>query len=194
MIIEDKFRIERPLEEVWDFFMDIPRVSRCVPGAEGVSQVSENAYAGSLSVRVGPIAANFQGEANVIETTPPSRLVATVDGKDRRTSSFIKGTFTADLEPVESAATEVAYQVDVAIRGRLGQFGSTVIQATAKEMTLAFVDCVQQQMTTPPAEGKSEGMAEVNAATSPASSGQVSLLTVVLRTIRRLLKDAWRRL
>jgi carbon monoxide dehydrogenase subunit G len=189
MIIEDKFRIERSLEEVWGFFTDIPRVGQCVPGAEGVSQVSENGYAGSLSVRVGPVAANFQGEANVIETIPPARLVAEINGKDRRTSSFIKGTFTANLEQVEPTATEVTYRVDVAIRGRLGQFGSTVIQATAKEMTLAFVDCVQQQLA-----AGSEGEAGSNTATSPASSRQGSLLAVILRTIRRLLGDVWRRL
>lgn len=189
MIIEDNFRIERSLEEVWGFFTDIPRVGQCVPGAEGVSQVSENGYAGSLSVRVGPVAANFQGEVNVVESTPPSRLVATINGKDRRTSSFIKGTFTAKLEQVEPSATEVAYELDVAIRGRLGQFGSTVIQATAKEMTLAFVDCVQQQLATD-AEERSEGKAESNTATPR----QDSLLAVILRTIRRLLGDAWRRL
>ena len=194
MIVEEKFRIERPLAEVWDFFLDIPRVSQCVPGAENVHEVGEDRYGGSLSVRVGPIAANFQGEVTILEATPPSRLVASVEGKDRRTSSFIKGTFTAGLQEVQGA-TEVSYQVDVAIRGRLGQFGSTVVQATAKELTLAFVDCVRKKLVSSASQADAETEQEADTAT-PATAGtqQVSVLAIAFRTIRRLLGDLWQRL
>lgn len=190
MIIADKFRIEQPRAEVWDFFLDIPRVSQCVPGATGVREVSTDRYSGSLRVRVGPIAANFEGEVTVEETEPPRRLLASVDGKDRRTSSFIKGTFSATLDAVTPDTTEVSYEVDVAIRGRLGQFGSTVMQATAKEMTLAFVDCTRQELEAP---SQADPTGERRDTDQPGAQ-QVSLLTIILRTMRRLLGDLWRRL
>ena len=39
MIIEDKFVISASQQDVWDFLLDIPKVSTCVPGAERSSRL-----------------------------------------------------------------------------------------------------------------------------------------------------------
>jgi carbon monoxide dehydrogenase subunit G len=189
MILKENFTLNRPRQEVWDYFLDIPQVSSCVPGAVGVKELSAQTYGGSLNVRVGPISASFDGRVEIAELTPPTRFSAKFDGQDKRTATMVSGSFSADLNEPGPASTEVDYTVDVVVRGRLAQFGSTVIQATAKEMTRAFVTCVEQRL-----DADSAGSAETGGSDEPGVAEPPSLLTVILRAIRRTFSDVIRRL
>jgi carbon monoxide dehydrogenase subunit G len=146
MIIEDKFVISAPVQQVWDYFLDIPGLSGCVPGAERVEQVDDRSFTGSLVVKVGPIKTNFSGKATLTELEPPHRLTARAQGKDKNTASMVSATFTATLTDLELDQTEVAYKVDVVIRGRLARFGQGVIRETSKQITQVFVACAQAKI------------------------------------------------
>lgn len=194
MIIEDKFVISASQQDVWDFLLDIPKVSTCVPGAEKVEQVDDNTFAGTLTVKVGPIKANFSGQATLTDLTPPESLTATAQGKDKTTSSMVSATFTATLTEIEPDQTEVAFKVDVAIRGRLGQFGQAVIRETSKQITQIFVSCVQTKITEESTDtGQSTSSeSETNVgegATAASASAQVqtpeppSLISIIFKSI-----------
>ena len=145
MKISDSFLIHAPPEKVWNFLLDIERMSRCVPGVESVEAVDDKTYRGKLKVKVGPIAATFGGVARLTELDPPRRLVASVEGDDKASASAVKAVFEATLSAVEGG-TEVSYQMDVALRGRLAQFGGPVIGATAKKMTAEFAKNIGGQL------------------------------------------------
>lgn len=145
MIIEETFTIEAPIQDVWDFFFDLDRISRCVPGAE-VQQVDAENYEGTLSVKVGPLGASFSGTVIITQQTPPSQLEAALKAKDKNTASMVQGKFTSTLKDLSPRQTEVSYQIDVSIRGKLGQFGQTVIQDTAKRISAEFLTCVKGQI------------------------------------------------
>ncbi len=137
MQIGDSFVVRAPLEKVWAFLFDIERMSQCVPGVESIEVVDDKTYRGKLKIKVGPIAAAFGGTVTLTEVEPPRRVVASLEGDDKSSASVVKATFTSTLSPV-GGGTEVAYQVDMNLRGRLAQFGGPVIGATAKKMTAEF--------------------------------------------------------
>lgn len=141
MRIEDSFTVPAPIESVWNVLIDMDRVSGCVPGAHSVTLVEEDTYDGVLSVGVGPVKASFAGRVRLLEQHAPDRIVAEVEGQDRATGSFVKATFTGVLSAVEGGSS-IHYDVDVALRGRLAQFGGAVVQATAKQMTAQFARCL----------------------------------------------------
>ena len=141
MKLQDSFIIEAPAEQVWAFLLDIPRVSACVPGAEAVEEVESNVYRGKLKARVGAVKAAFEGQATIEEQVAPEKLSASFKAQDRALASAVTGAFTARLMPVESG-TQLDYEMDVAIRGRLGTIGFTVVQRTAKKMSVEFIECV----------------------------------------------------
>jgi len=145
MIIKDSFTLNAPREKVWEFLQDIPRVGTCVPGVEGIEQIEPDVYRGQLKVRVGPIKASFGGKVSILERTPLERIVALVEGNDSASATQVKATFTAALVAV-AAGTRVDYEMDVALRGRLAQFGATVFQATAKKITAEFARQVEQAL------------------------------------------------
>ncbi|MFN8455751.1 MAG: SRPBCC family protein [Anaerolineae bacterium] len=202
MIIEDKFEISAPIQQVWDFLLDIPSVSRCIPGAQEVEQVDEQTFNGSLVVKVGPIKANFSGKAILAEVEPPRRIIARAEAKDKSTASMVSAAFTAVLTEITSSQTEIAYQVDVAIRGRLGQFGQGVIRETAKQVTQAFAECLQarlaEQMAAaapPPEPPQRDGSPMSTPTTAPAAprpQASPSLLSILLKAVMASINNWFR--
>ena len=146
MVIKGALTVDAPVEAVWAFLQDTPRVSTCMPGVEEVEEVEPNLYRGRLRVKVGPLAASFGGRVTIVERAAPERMVAQVEGEDRSLASRVKATFTGTLTQVE-AGTQLDYAVDLAIRGRLAQFGFPVVQATAKKMTAEFARCLQEALS-----------------------------------------------
>ena len=145
MQINDSFIIQAPIESVWAFFMDVERTSQCVPGVQAFEAIDDRNFRGELKVKVGPISAQFKGTAVLSEVIPTSRLVAGAQANDKTTRSMVKADFESELTAVEEG-TRVDYQMEVNLRGRLAQFGSTVFQSTAKKLTAEFVECVQAQL------------------------------------------------
>lgn len=175
MIIADTFTINAPKQKVWDFLLDIEELSTCVPGAESVTQIDENTFEGVLTAKVGPLSASFSGVAEITEQVPPDQLKADFKAKDKRTASMVKGSFSSELTAVEPDVTEVAYEINVAIRGKMGQFGQTVIKDTAKSVSAIFVSNVRQRLETP-----SEGDEETEAMEAPQ---QPNIVWVVIKSV-----------
>jgi carbon monoxide dehydrogenase subunit G len=145
MLIKDGFVVNAPVETVWAFLHDIPRLSACVPGVEEVQEIEPDVYQGRLKVKVGPLTAAFGGCVTIVERVAPELLAARVEGEDRSSASFVKATFSGRLTPVETG-TQLEYEMDLALRGRLAQFGLTVVQGTAKKMTAEFARRLQEAL------------------------------------------------
>jgi len=141
MLIKDSFTLDAPQAAVWELLQDIPRVSACMPGAQDVQNVSEDAYSGLLKVKIGPISASFSGQVRIVERSAPVRIVAEIDAQDKSSASLVKAAFSGMLTP-DGDKTRMDYSVEAVLRGKLGQFGGTVAQATAKKLTTEFAKCL----------------------------------------------------
>ena len=145
MEINDSVTVTADRERVWAFLMDIERMGQCMPGVDSVEEVGQSSYLGKLKVKVGPILASFNGKARITEMDPPNRLVAVIEGDDRSSGSTVKATFVSTLSPTDDG-TRLDYEMDVNLRGRLAQFGLTVVKGTARKMTAEFGECVQRTL------------------------------------------------
>ncbi|MCK6627942.1 MAG: carbon monoxide dehydrogenase subunit G [Anaerolineae bacterium] len=151
MVLKDSFVVEAPLEVVWALLQDVNRLSGCVAGVEQVEEVGPDSYSGVLKIKIGPISTAFAGQVTITARTPPEQIIAEISGKDNGSASLVKSTFTGRLSPVETG-TRLDYEMDIALRGRLAQFGLTVVQATAKKMTVDFARCLAATLTADEAE------------------------------------------
>jgi carbon monoxide dehydrogenase subunit G len=149
MIIDGDFTIQAPIQQVWDFLIDIPKMSTCMPGVESLELSGESTYKGMVTIKVGPIATSFQGDVELVEQEEPKFLKAKLQGHDHKTSSMVTGEFSAHIKPLAENSTQIDYQFDLKIRGRLGQFGQAVIQDTARQLTNEFVNCLRSRVENP---------------------------------------------
>jgi carbon monoxide dehydrogenase subunit G len=143
MLIKASFTLTAQQAEVWALLQEVERIGACVPGVGTLDPMGDDSYRGTLKVKLGPISAAFGGQVKFVERTAPERMIAEISGLDRVSASLVKATFTGLLIPAEDG-TQLAYEMEVALRGKLGQFGGAVLQATAKKMTAQFVQCFSQ--------------------------------------------------
>jgi carbon monoxide dehydrogenase subunit G len=125
-------------ERLWDFLMDVPAVSRCVPGVGAVEAVGDNAYRGGLEVKVGPIRLSLQGTITVEEqdrTGWSARMRA--EANDRRLGGGIRARLHLTLLPAE-AGTRVQIDTELVILGKIGEFGQPVIRNKADTLLEEF--------------------------------------------------------
>ena len=199
MIIEQTFTVNASRDRTAAFFLDIDRVTACVPGVENVTEVEPGRYRAVLTVRLGPIRAAFQGEMSLDDSQAPERLKATGEGRDRATGSVAKVDFTAELAEDEADRTTVNAVADVALRGRMAQFGTGVMRAAAGELVKEFAACANAALAEAPVavspSAESPAPAEVP---PPAPSPQPvapapqppSVLKILLRSVLRAAKEA----
>ena len=53
--IENQFEMQAPIDDVWNYLLDVERVAPCMPGAELTEVVDENTYKGKAGVKLGPV-------------------------------------------------------------------------------------------------------------------------------------------
>ncbi|TQM11472.1 CoxG family protein [Pseudonocardia kunmingensis] len=194
MIIEHEFVVAAPREAVAAFFTDIDRVGSCVPGLEDVVRLEPDHYGALLAVRMGPIRAAFSGTLHLDAGAAPARLTAMGEGRDRATGSVATVRFTADLVEHEPGRTRVTASADVALRGRMAQYGTGVVRAAAGELVREFAACTNASLTgstdvgTPQEAGspqRGSASTRVPAAAPAAARRPTGLLTLLLRGMVR---------
>ena len=131
MIFSQECVIPVERERLWDFLMDVPRVARCVPGVETVEPVDERSYKGRLGLRIGPIRLALDGTVAVEEQDPTAwRARMRADANDRRLGGGIRARMSLTLTPADHG-TRLHIETDLAVLGKIGEFGQPVIRKKA---------------------------------------------------------------
>lgn len=172
MKLEGEFEVAASATRLWDFFWDLESLGACLPGCEGVQRVDERTLTGILVARVGPVQARFQGKAIIMENEPPSRVVLKIEGVDSRTASRIRATIEMWLSPRSEYLTRAGYHADIAIIGKLGQFGEGIIKETAGVLLEQFASNIR---------------ARLGGGGPPSGPGQVNILRVLIKALWRWL-------
>src|SRR5690348_4895106 len=129
--------------------MDVPAVSRCVPGVDGVTQLDATTYSGVMSVRVGPISVRLDGRVILAERDESARQARMdLQAADKRVNGAVNAKMRMQLAPAEGgAATDVALQTDANVMGKLGEFGQAVIRKKADQILQEFARNLSSAVT-----------------------------------------------
>jgi len=157
MKINQEFQVSRPLTTVWDFFQDVPEVAQCLPGAELLSEDGDGAYTGRVSVKLGPLAATFDGTARV--TPDETTRTGLIDGKgaDRRGGSRGAVKVRYALTDAGGGVTKVNVDADVTLTGAAAQFGrGGLITEMSTRLIGDFVTCCEAKLAAATVEERAE--------------------------------------
>lgn len=145
MKISQSFKVSKPVPVVWELFSDIPKVARCMPGADLGEDKGGGVYAGSLGIKLGPFNARFDGEATV---THAAGHAGHVEGRgiDKRGGSRSRLAMDYRLEP-DGDGTLVTIDADLQLSGPVAQFGrSGIVNETAAVLIGQFVRNVEASL------------------------------------------------
>jgi carbon-monoxide dehydrogenase small subunit len=176
--LRQSFTVRHPRDRVWAYFGDVARMATCMPGA-AVTEATESHVAGRINIKLGPIGAAFEGEAEIERDGGAYRGVIRGGGRDRRSATRAKGEVTYNLAEDEGgAATRVEVSVAFSLAGPLAQFGrGGIVEDLAARITAEFARNLEARL------GGGEDAAPTTAAEIEAGSLLFSVLWTRVKTL-----------
>src|SRR3982751_2112175 len=116
--ITKNFTVQAEPAAVWSFLTDPQRVARCLPGAAITGKVDEKTYAGTITVKVGPVSTSYRGKVvfeNLDASSRKAEIVAS--GQDVRGRGGADLRLTSTLREAGPGRTEVTAVSLVSITG-----------------------------------------------------------------------------
>lgn len=146
MKVSQEFVVSRPPDTVWDFFQDVPSVAQCLPGAELTGKDESGAYQGSLSAKLGPMTATFEGTATV--SPDADARTAHIEGKGVDKKGGSRGQVKVDYTVASGdSGTRVTVDADVQLSGPAAQFGRTgLINEMSRRLIEDFTSCLEAKL------------------------------------------------
>lgn len=126
----------------------------CVPGAQELAGNPQDGYEATVVQKVGPVKATFKGAVTMSDMVENQSLNIAGEGKGGA-AGFAKGGASVSLTAVEGG-TELAYDVEAKVGGKLAQLGSRLIDGFAKKMADQFFANLQEQLEGPAEEAEEE--------------------------------------
>jgi carbon monoxide dehydrogenase subunit G len=149
--LSHQFTVPIGVEETWAHFNDIASVAECFPGAQ-VTEADEQSFSGSVKVKLGPIALQYNGSGTFVEKDAEAhRFVVDAKGKDKRGNGTAGANVVVTMTDSDGS-TDVSVVTDLAITGKPAQFGRGVMQDVSDKLLGQFVTCLEQRLTAPEPE------------------------------------------
>jgi len=144
MDLTHRFSVPVPVNEAWTAFNDLERLAPCFPGAT-INTVKGDEFAGSVKIKLGPIALLYNGSGRYVERNDADRrVVIEARGKDKRGNGTATATVTASFAE-SGTQTDVEVLTDLVITGKPAQFGRGVISDVSDKLLDQFVSCVSER-------------------------------------------------
>ena len=180
MELVNDFTVNVPVDEAWVTLTDVERIAPCLPGAQ-LQEVEGNTYRGVVKVKVGPILANFKGQAEFVERDVVNhRAVLKADGRDTGGKGNAAALITAQLTSKGDSTTHVQVTTDLTITGKVAQFGRGAMTDISNKLLGQFVENLEttvlgQPSAAAPAVGATTGTATAAAPAPAAEAPRASM-------------------
>ena len=121
---------------VWAMLNDADVLKSCIPGCQTLEKTSDTSFSASVKLRIGPVGATFKGAVQLTDIDPPNGYTIGGEGEGG-IAGFAKGGAKVALSDVEGG-TQLKYDVQANVGGKIAQLGSRLIDGVAKKMADQF--------------------------------------------------------
>ena len=135
MKLSGSYQINLSKEKVWEALNDPEILKQAIPGCEEFKKNSETEFTATATNKIGPFNASFTGDIELTDINPPNSYKIT--GSGNSPVGFASGEATVKLEGNEGG-TNLIYEVEANVGGKIAQVGSRLIDMTEKKMADIF--------------------------------------------------------
>ena len=140
MELSNEFEVSVGIDEAWTILTDLERIAPCLPGAQ-LDEVEGDEYRGRVKVKVGPITAQYKGTARIVERDDAAHTaLVEATGRDTRGQGNATATIRAELSATSDTITHVSLVTDLAVTGKVAQFGRGAMGDVSAKLLGQFVD------------------------------------------------------
>ena len=122
---------------VWAALNDPEVLKRCIPGCQELERTGDTGFSAVAKVSVGPVKATFKGAVTLSDIDPPNGYTISGEGQGG-IAGFAKGGAKVKLEDGEAGGTQLSYDVEAQVGGKIAQLGGRLINGVAKKYADEF--------------------------------------------------------
>ena len=151
MDLNHEFIVNVPVNDAWVILTDLERIAPCLPGAQ-LTEVEGDTYRGQVKVKVGPIVAQFKGQASFVTRDDAAHTASLkAEGRDTTGKGTASAIITAQLTSVTPTSTKCTVVTDLTISGKVAQFGRGALADVSDKLLAQFSENLNQLITSAPA-------------------------------------------
>ncbi|HAN81176.1 MAG: carbon monoxide dehydrogenase [Gammaproteobacteria bacterium] len=138
--LDKRYELGVSSTKAWAVLSNLEEIAACMPGASLGERLGDNAYKGSVKVKVGPATAQFGGEVEILAMDEAARSM-TLKGKGAdRGGSSASMELEAVIEEHGHEDSVLLGNASVIVNGKFAQFGGRMMVQVSDVILKQFVD------------------------------------------------------
>jgi uncharacterized protein len=143
-LASERVRVAVPRQRLWEVFEDPVALASVLPGCESLEADGPGRYRAVLATRLQFLTLRADATATLRDLQPPDTLTLVLDGRPRGLAGSFSATIPIRLDAVSEDVTDVEYEVDLAMTGRLAAFGTPILRDTMRRQVRELVANVER--------------------------------------------------
>ena len=127
---------------VWAALNSAEVLKDCIPGCEELTGSPEDGFQATVKQKVGPVKATFKGEVTLSDIVVNESYKIAGAGKGG-VAGFANGSAVVTLSDNPEGGTDLSYDVQAKVGGKIAQLGSRLIDSFATKMADKFFEAFQ---------------------------------------------------
>jgi carbon monoxide dehydrogenase subunit G len=130
---------------IWAHLNDAETLMASIPGCTELTGNPDDGFEAVVKQKVGPVKATFKGKVSISDVVEGESYTLTGEGTGG-VAGFAKGSAAVSLIDAEGGGTELTYNVDAKVGGKIAQLGSRLIGGFARKMADQFFERFQNEV------------------------------------------------
>lgn len=139
MKLGSSFVVPARHDHVFAHFLDPDTMRVSIPGCAELIRSDDRHYRGRLVNEIAHVRFSAGFSAEITELRQPEEVKALLRGEDNKLGSSIKIDAVLAVQPDGPSSSKVEYSLDVAIWGKIGRLGESIVRRRSQEVEREFV-------------------------------------------------------
>ena len=127
---DGKAHVKATPEAIWAMLLDPKTLESIIPGAHGVTKVSDTQFRADVTLGIGPVKGRYKAEVALSDLDPPRAV--TLGGRVDGNLGFGGGAGRITLTPDGQGGTELSYTYEAFVGGKVASVGGRLLDGAAK--------------------------------------------------------------
>jgi len=124
--------------------MNVEKLAGCVPGCKDMQALSETEYEADMEVATKFMKISFKANGQLKDYIEGEELNVEMTGKPMKLAGLFKTKLKVRLNETDPQTTEIVYDMDLQMSGRLASLGDVMMKGTVIKSSHEFAENVQR--------------------------------------------------
>ncbi len=144
MKVKGNHTINASSTTVWNLLMDSEVLARITPGISELEEVGTDKYKAISNIKIGPVKASFEGQLELQDKVEQESTKVVLDQKSKIGNAV--ATIDIKLNNLSDNETEISYEGDAKLSGRLATMGQRIIGGVVNTMSKQFFKALNKEI------------------------------------------------